>query len=279
MKRLILAILFSLFLSSQTWAGDRVGYWNMDEASGNLTDLSGHGMTLTANGSPSYQQTGAPNRGKAILFNGTNAYFRSTSIFNDAQGTVSAWINISALPGTRYGLTSADEATTNYYISPLRIDSTYKMSFIIYNNGSPYNTILGSSILQINQWYHIVVLSTGAEYKIYVNGSLESLTVQQGLNNGAWFSSVSNRDNTVIGALRRTSTSFYFSGLIDDVKIYNYALSAIQIQHEYQQSRLATQLKYEPWKFMDLFKLTFFRGDQLDEKDNRISYLRQRITN
>src|SRR3990167_7813479 len=84
MKRLILAILFSLFLSSQTWAGDRVGYWNMDEASGNLTDQSGYGNNCTANGNPVYAQTGAPNRGNAISFDSTGDYFNCGDPVNNS---------------------------------------------------------------------------------------------------------------------------------------------------------------------------------------------------
>src|SRR3990167_11338471 len=95
MKRLILAILFRLFLSSQTWAGDRVGYWNMDEASGNLTDLSGYGNNCTANGGPDYSQTGAPNRGTAIGFDGSTDWFdcgTGSSLDLTENFTIMAWV-------------------------------------------------------------------------------------------------------------------------------------------------------------------------------------------
>ena len=89
----------------------------------------------------------------------------------------------------------------------------------------------------------------------------------------------SNIGSLLIGTNLISSSSEYI-GLLDDIKIYNYALSAIQIQHEYQQSRLAISKKYEPWKWADLLNLAFImKGDQLYEKNQRISYLRQHPIN
>ena len=132
---------------------------------------------------------------------------------------------------------SCDEASNSYYFGFLRIDSTGKPSIIVYNNGDPYNLILGSTVLQTGKWYHICTLSTGLEYKIYVNGREETLTVSAGSNDGAWLDKVQNRDNTVIGALKRLSISSFFNGIIDEVRVYNRVLSEEEIREIYEATK------------------------------------------
>jgi len=63
------------YLQSQGQTSYVKGWWRFDEASGNLIDLSGNSNTLTANGTPSYQQADYLNLGRAITFDGATDYF------------------------------------------------------------------------------------------------------------------------------------------------------------------------------------------------------------
>ena len=272
MKRLILAILFSLFLSSPTWAGDKVLHLNMDEASGNLTDLSGHGNNCTANGSPDYSQAGAPNRGTAIGFDGSTDWFNcGTGSSLDLTGnfTIMAWVYPQETGAG--GIITHDNGTSTALISwRLRLDNTGPSIRGDISNGTTMITRIAPNY-QLNQWYHISFVVSSTQLLMYTNGQVGTPLTR---------TIYAQSQPTWTIKVGRQGSAIYAQALIDNIKIYNYALSAIQIQHEYRQSRLATQLKHESWKFLDLFKLAFnFRGDQLHEKDNRISFLRQHPVN
>src|SRR3990172_3994857 len=93
---IIRAIIVILLLCSYGWAFDRVGYWNMDEASGNLIDQSGQGNNCTANGSPDYSQAGPLNRGTAIGFDGSTDWFNcgdnGSLDFGTGNFTIAFWL-------------------------------------------------------------------------------------------------------------------------------------------------------------------------------------------
>ena len=123
-------------------------------------------------------------------------------------------------------MSSADEATAVRYFVPIRIDYTYKAAIILNNNSAPYNLIQGSTTLGTETWYHICSTSNGSEYQIYVNGSRETLTVQNGANNGARFDAASDRDNLTFGASKRSTVVYVLSGFMDEPRIYNRALTS-----------------------------------------------------
>ena len=272
-KRLILAILFSLFLCLQAQAGDLVGYWNMDEASGNLTDLSGHGTTCIAQGTPTYQVSSVEiNRGKAIQLDNSGDYFNcgNNSIYDFTTAfTLMIWIyptmSNPASINQWYLLSHHSYPNAGWWLF-LR-GPTRRISFFT-EDGTIHGPEPSSPLWVTNRWHFIAATSNGTTNTLYLDGVL--------------IGSVAS------GTLTSVSTSLFissgisgrFEGLLDDIKIYNYALSAIQIQHEYQQSRLAIFRKHEPWKWTDLLNLAFImKGDQIYEKDNRISFLRQHPVN
>jgi hypothetical protein len=88
-----------------------------------------------------------------------------------------------------------------------------------------------------NTWYHITFTFDGSTFKIYVNGVLENSVVHTGT-----MTSVTGYD--IGGSPGLTS----FPGLIDEVRIYNRALSAEEIQALYQAK---ARLDYGDIRFTD----------------------------
>ena len=270
MKRPILTTIFlSLFLCSQAWAGDLVLHLNMNEASGNLTDLSGHGNNCTSNGGPDYSQAGAPNRGTAIGFDGSTDWFNcGTGSSLDLTGnfTIMAWVypQIAAFGG----IVSHDNGSSAATISwMLNMTTSPSMQGRISNGTTTYS--INSNVLLLNQWYHTSFVVSSTQLLLYMNGTVNTATrTAYAQSQPTWTIKLGKYG------------SWYAQARIDDIKVYNYAISAIQIQHEYQQSRLAISKKHEPWKWTDLLNLAFImKGDQLYEKNQRISYLRQHPIN
>ena len=103
-----------------------------------------------------------------------------------------------------------------------------KAKFMVYGIGTGY--VIEGSGLQVGQWYHVVGVREGTTIKLYINGLLAA-TKDTG--------SLLNTDTNIslaIGAIQRQPISVdaeFFHGLIDEVSIYNRALSATEIQEHY----------------------------------------------
>jgi len=155
-------------------------------------------------------------------FNGTStdyvALSNPSSIVSLQSGTVSLWIKaddvvnekpIFLVNGTGYVILEVRS-------SKIRIDA-----------GSLGGTVSGSTVLKIGTWYNLVYSSDGTNWKLYVNGNLETLALSG--SNGHWFGDVTS-GNCYIG---KYLTAIYFDGSIDDVRLYNAVIPTSQIKEQY----------------------------------------------
>ncbi|HOI04987.1 MAG TPA: LamG domain-containing protein, partial [Candidatus Woesebacteria bacterium] len=78
-----------------------------------------------------------------------------------------------------------------------------------------------SQVHELNRWYHFVGTYDGANIKIYKDGKLVGTTPATG---NLAVSDVTAKIGTYQG------TNYNFNGQIDDVRIYNYALTQEQIK-------------------------------------------------
>jgi hypothetical protein len=85
----------------------------------------------------------------------------------------------------------------------------------------------------LNEWYHIVYIVTPTGWKMYLNG--ENVASDSYPENTPIL--VDNKRNITIGALTTYSSSTYrgrdFNGTIDEVKVYNYEISAETVKNNY----------------------------------------------
>ena len=214
-----------------------VGYWGMDEGRGTTTsDISGNnntGVFATAASSPAWTSGKV---GGALSFNGTTTYVdagtgASLNITNAI--TVEVWVKKSGGDGTYMAIGSKWDSAGgdgNQRSWTLEFRATdNKVQFQTSNNGLDSGAVqaISTTVPVISTWYHIVGIFDGSNNKIYVNGILENTTAQTGL-----FSSV---DKVGIGAVIGTGLAIAskFNGLIDEVRIYNRALSAEEIRYHY----------------------------------------------
>src|SRR3990167_464828 len=91
--------------------------------------------------------------------------------------------------------------------------------------GAGLITASGNTILNANQWYHVVGTYDGNNTRFYLNG-VEDATPASGSGN-----MTNNSANLEIG---RRDDGYYFPGKIDDVRIYNRALSGDEIKRLYR---------------------------------------------
>ncbi|MCX5709190.1 MAG: DUF2341 domain-containing protein, partial [Candidatus Omnitrophica bacterium] len=203
-----------------------VGYWKFDEAvAGPAVDSSGYGNTGTNNGPATITSATNPvhfTDGKLLSFDGTDDYVNcgaGASLDITGAITISGWFNSSLLSGVRIIADKYQDAIGGYQL----YTNGNKLEGYILGPGGAFGTT-GTTVLSTGAWYHAAVIfipSTGIY--LYLNGNLEASKI---ISPPSSISSTARSLN--IGA--ENGTNYLFNGLIDDVRIYNRALSAQEIQ-------------------------------------------------
>ena len=205
-----------------------VGWWRFNDGSGTIaSDSSGNGNNGTLEGSPVPSWTTGINGG-ALSFNGINDYVDipnspSLQIGGNAI-TLAFWADISNVVNFNPILTK-DNIGNN-------------RDWDVYVQGSVVNFLatIGGNLIDINTspytissntWYYIVCVYNGNQMLIYVNGSLiTSYSVTGNL--------LGHTDDVRIGTDWGT-TGRFAAATVENVQIYNRALSASEIQTGFQQ--------------------------------------------
>ncbi|MCG2700708.1 hypothetical protein L6267_00900 [Candidatus Parcubacteria bacterium] len=99
--------------------------------------------------------------------------------------------------------------------------------FLIMNSGTTY-TATSTTDINDSQWHHIVGSYDGTTMKIYIDGTLEDTNTDFSGN------LPTNDGNVRIGADYQSTPDNFFSGLIDEARIYNRALSADEVGELYR---------------------------------------------
>jgi hypothetical protein len=212
--RLILAICF-LFAVAWSEAG-LIGYWNFDN-SGNLgADGSGTGNALSANGGAAYTATGK--FGGGLSLNGTSAYLSKTSsVTNLPTGnspyTISAWFKPTAT-GAR-GIIGWGTFGVGRQVCALRLHNAndFRHYWWAADLDAAANTNYSNG-----QWHHILAVYNGSTRALWYDGVLIGQD-SPGTNS-------STNSNFGIG---RTNSTEYFQGTLDDVAVWNHALTNAEI--------------------------------------------------
>jgi len=222
-----------------------VGYWNLDESSGpTANDSSGNGNDGTWENSPTYTASGKING--ALTFNGTNQYVNianpSNFSFERTQPfSITAWINPAPSGGGDFAVVGKVASGTGYgMIVP---GGTF-----CNNSGGPNSCVefdlngyggmrvwSGIATITAGIWQHIAVTYDGSSNRsgmhIYINGVDQTVSSDTGSTLSA---SILNSAPLMIGSYQGYD---YFDGTIDDVRVYNRALNASEVQALYNTER------------------------------------------
>ena len=194
-----------------------VAAYGFNEGSGTtVNDASGNRHNGTLQGGASWTTSGK--YGKAISFNGTGALVsipNSSLLQLRTAMTLEAWVNPSTLTGIwRDVIYKGDD---NYYLAA---DSTNVRPAICGPSGQ---ALFGTGKLSANAWTHLAGTYDGTTVRLYLNGVQVSSRTQTGTI------PVSTNPLQIGGD---TIYGQYFPGRIDEVRIYNRALSAADIQRD-----------------------------------------------
>lgn len=208
-----------------------VGHWKLD---GNALDYSLNNNHGTISGAISaVNRFGTTNR--AMSFDGTNDYINlgDPAVLNlTTAGTIMLWAksNVeypSSTTSTNYrGLISKSASGSvtqqSYFIDWHGTNSTRNLRGQIGNSTTVYGPIISNFIF--TDWHHIAMAWDNTKVWLYVDSVLVGETPH------AIQAQILPRD-VEIG--RAFNSSHYWHGLIDDLKIYNRALTGAEITHIY----------------------------------------------
>ncbi len=200
-----------------------VGRWGFDEATGTIAyDMSGNGNNGTLMNSPT-RATSTCQVGYCLSFNGTNTVdIAATSTINfvtNGTFSISVWINPDTFSTTwRRGIMRLE----NYLTSGYRFGFGGSGQPLFWTSQSGGTILLsGSSNLVLNKLNNLVVTYNNQQGNMYLNGILIASST------GTYIAG----NNTL--RLGDNVNNEKFSGIMDDVRIYNRALSATEVKNLY----------------------------------------------
>jgi hypothetical protein len=185
---------------------------------GNANDASGKGNNGTVNGTALWVP-GLVNQ--ALQFNGTSTYVDcgSGASLNLTDGvTITTWIKMDFTAGDRKIAGNQDLVTGGYKFG-LYSNNMAEFEIRTSANAATLNrTSAGGTALQQGVWYHVAgVYSKGQYIRTYVYGNLDRELVTTVLLGSSTGSFKLGRDPG--------SAAYYWLGAMDDVAVYNRALS------------------------------------------------------
>jgi hypothetical protein len=196
-----------------------IAAYGFNEGGGTVaTDVSGNGNNGTITGAT---WSTAGRFGGALSFNGSNTWVAvndSASLDLTTGMTLEAWANPTTL-GTISRTVILKEQSGGLIYSLYANTDTTRPSGSVFITAE--NQTRGTAALPTSTWSHLAVTYDGATLRLFMNG------VQ--VSSKAVIGSI----KTSTGVLRIGGNAIwgeYFSGLIDEVRIYNRALSAAEIQ-------------------------------------------------
>lgn len=209
--------IFSTVQQDSVVLADVVGIWHFDEGSGATAfDVSGNGNNGALVNAPVWV---AGKKGNALSFDGTDDSVNITGpISLGDTWTVSVWFKTTS--GGQDPLVSNRGIGGNVYFG------ISGGKAFLYQNGCSPPAINGNIPINDDQWhlYAFVRSSIDTTGKMYVDGILDKTGEQASCASqiGDSFAIAKDRDNNE-----------YFPGSIDEVKVYNRALTANEILSEY----------------------------------------------
>jgi len=192
---------------------------------------SSHPGTWTGTGvTVGSQYTTSGWRLSAGQFNGTDRIVTVTDHSDldlSSDFTIVFSLKVSSLPGSETYVLNKWDGTDGYAV---RIASDNKVE-LIYSNGGVNSTIKAATALTANVFQHIAFVKNGTDLTVYING-VSNNTATGGASAGT------NSNNLIIGKYIN-----YFSGFVDELRIYNDNLSATDINNLYSKQQVMDNCK------------------------------------
>jgi hypothetical protein len=201
-----------------------IAYWKLDEAEGSIAwDIAGdsHGVL---HGQPQWQPEGGMKSG-TLQLDGDGDYVSTPFILNPSSGSFSvfAWIKGGA-PGQGIISQADGNGTGETWLGTEAFAGRLMTGLVPPQAGRTVpQPLVAESIITDDQWHHVGFVWDGSYRQLYLDGTevakdVNALAMLKSATGGLYF-----------GAGKNLEAGTFFSGLIDDVRIYNVALNEEEI--------------------------------------------------
>ena len=147
----------------------------------------------------------------------------SSVITNKIAFSMSAWVYPQANPSAHSGIMGFRNNTdTDFYLLQLQNSNNVEARF---RNSSGVNyDIVSSNLLDFNQWQHIAFTYDGSYIRLYKDGALVDSSAANGII-------IQNTLPLQLGKLDWGNTGFYMTGRLDEIRLWDVALSQTEINN------------------------------------------------
>jgi len=169
-----------------------------------------------------------PQNGGTWVFDGVDDFITTSLVTSTNNNvTIEAWFNSNNVnqAGQMVVYNGSDNAGNGYGISVNYEGSTTGNIYVLYGAISWFDT--GVPLIS-NQWYHAIMTISGTSLKVYLNGVLIYNVSSSNPNTPTLYTNIGRNDYPA---------ARYFNGKIANTKIYNRALTATEVQQNYQATK------------------------------------------
>ncbi|MFO7446240.1 MAG: LamG-like jellyroll fold domain-containing protein [Ignavibacteriaceae bacterium] len=206
---------------------------------GNADDQSGNGNVTTVF-QASLTADRFNNPGNAFLFDGNNDYIQvsNTPQLNFQNSiSINLWIKVNSFYEREAYPISHGNWENRWKISV----TNNKIRWTV-NTNSGIKDLDSETELQSDSLYNITVVYSEPDMEIYINGKLDAYTPHSGSINQTSY-------DLMIGQVLPDNYNFGFNGVLDDIKIYDYALSMDKIKALYDISTDVNTITEQPIQY------------------------------
>ena len=205
------------------------GYWHLDEESGTFSDASGNGNTGIGSGTLGYGISGKT--GKAVQYSGDDkiAVDHSASLIL-SDFSYGFWYK--GIPGGTKHVITKWKNTGNNVFNNYFSGSNFKCIYTHDGNSDEDLAVTSASVSVIDDAWHLIFCAlddSAGTARIYIDGQLSNTET-----NGSWGGLYQGTDNINIGGVLDSTD---LVGTLDEMRIYNRALSADEILQIYNDTK------------------------------------------
>jgi hypothetical protein len=206
-----------------------IGHWSFDEGVSTIVrDFSGNGFNGVMTNMDAATDWVAGKRGKALDFDGVDDHVAlpSTPLFarvsNGTAITISAWFKGSDIES----LVRLQDSGSDFIVFGWTSSGTFAPRVLVSTDGNTTGVDIGGGVLD-GKWHHIAFTwekNTTNGFRVYVDGAITNQKNAANVN----LPDLSGSTGVYFGSYQGTSE--FTAGTIDDVRIYNRALSQSDIK-------------------------------------------------
>lgn len=197
-----------------------VAHWSLDEGQGTIAhDTSGNDLHGTLVGDPEWVES-LPGLGQALEFDGIHDHVDcgNDPVFNmTEQMTATAWVNITSLSREWAGVVAKGNGLA-WRLSTVGSEPRFHFAP---TGCCPWVHVNGETSVGLGEWHHLCGTYDGSMIRMYLDGEEDA--------SEPYSDGMSTSELPVYIGANPEVPEFRFHGLIDEVRIYNCALSPEEI--------------------------------------------------